>query len=77
MSKETKAEITPIKIVIRVLGVGYSAAQGVLNRLGDKAKDLPAQYAAGTARDYLVTHNVKQPKPEPKTDPKPEPIAKQ
>jgi hypothetical protein len=76
MAKETKVEITPLKVVIRVLGVGESAANEVLVRLGDKAKELPAQYAAGTARDFLTVHNVKPPKVDPKPEPKKEPSVK-
>lgn len=52
-------EISAKEIVMRVLGVGEFGAEGVLKRLGDKAKDLPAAYAGGTARDFLATYNVK------------------
>lgn len=53
--------LSPKQIVMRVLGVGEAAAEGVLKRMADKASELPAKYNSGQARDWITEHNVKPP----------------
>lgn len=61
-------DLTPKEIVMRVLGCGESAADGVLRRMGAAADELPAKYASKEARDWVTTHNVTPPKAEAPKD---------
>lgn len=72
---QAKPSLTPKQIVMRVLGVGEAAAEGVLNRMGSKADELTEKYNSGQARDWIAEHNVKPPAapvdetPAPQADP--------
>jgi len=61
-------ELTPKQVVMRVLGCGQSAADGVLRRMGAAADQLPAKYASREARDWVAIHNIAAPKADPTTD---------
>lgn len=77
-STPAKPTLTPKRIVMRVLGVGDAAAEGVLRRMGAKADELPAKYSAGEARDFITAHNVKTPTaPVAEAEPFVEPIPEQ